>query len=267
MNTKKLLLCPPTYYDIEYEINPWMHVENKVNQSSVHAEYAALRAAYKNLGLEFSEIDQVDGLPDMVYSANFGFPTETMFIKSNYKYDERKKEADYAAEYFAARDFEVKTLPEDIAFEGQGDLLTVNGNYFFGWGKRSDLEAKPYLEELLGKKMIDFKLVNPFYYHLDTCFAPLNENTVVINPVSFEKEGKKLIYELFPNVIEASTEDNHLIACNLVVADKTIVIAKGISQGLRDDFATHGFSVCEVPMDEYRKGGGSVKCLTLEIYK
>jgi N-dimethylarginine dimethylaminohydrolase len=24
---KKVLLCPPTYFDVEYEINPWMHKE------------------------------------------------------------------------------------------------------------------------------------------------------------------------------------------------------------------------------------------------
>lgn len=267
MYTKKLLLCPPTHYDIEYEINPWMHVENKVDQSSVHKEYEALKAAYQKLGIAFAEIEQAQGLPDMVYSANFGFPIGNIFIKSNYKFDERKKEADYAADYFEKQGFEVKSLPEEIAFEGQGDLLTVGGNFFYGWGKRSDIEAKPYLEELLGKKLIDFKLVNPFYYHLDTCFAPLNEETVAINPVSFEQEGRERIYKLFPNVIEVSTEDNHLIACNLVVVDNTIVIAKGISQQLKDTFTKYGFSTHEVPTNEYRKGGGSVKCLTLEIYE
>lgn len=263
---KKILLCPPTYYSIEYEINPWMHIRNQVDRERVQSEFAELKKTYEELGVELWEMPQEKGLPDMVYSANFGFPIGNIFIKTNYKYDQRKKEAEFASEYFKRKGYEIKELPEKINFEGQGDLLTVGGKYFFGWGKRSDREAKRFLEEYLAGEIIDFELVNPFYYHLDTCFAPLNATTVAINPISFTPEGREKIYALFPNVIEVSTADNHLIACNLVVVDKTIVIAKGISQTVKDYFAKYRFATREVKMDEYRKGGGSVKCLTLEIY-
>ncbi len=71
---KKVLLCPPDFYDIEYEINPWMHVENKVDKRKVFEEYKNLKKIYQSLGLEVLGIPPVKGLPDMVYAANIGFP-------------------------------------------------------------------------------------------------------------------------------------------------------------------------------------------------
>lgn len=263
---KKVLLCPPTHFDIEYEINPWMHVENKVEQAKVQVEFAALKKVYTDLEVEMLEIPQEKGLPDMVYAANYGSPTGSAFIKSNYKYNERKKEAELAKEYFKKLGFSILKLPEAIAFEGQGDLLTIRGEYFFGWGKRSDYEAKEYLHHFLGKEIHDFRLIDPYYYHLDTCFTPLDEKTVMINPRSFEPDGIEKIKKLFPSVIITSEEDNNYLACNAVVVGKSVVIAKGITQQLKDNLSTYGYTTIEVPMDEFRKGGGSVKCLTLEFY-
>lgn len=244
-----------------------MHVENKVEQSTVKNEFAELKKVYEQLDVEMLEIPQEKGLPDMVYAANFGSPHGNAFIKSNYKFDERKKEAEHAKEYFKQLGFTILQLPEAIAFEGQGDLLTIRDEYFFGWGKRSDYEAKDYLLHFLGKEIHDFKLVDPYYYHLDTCFTPLDEKTVMINPRSFEPDGVERIEKLFPNIIMTSEEDNNFIACNAVVVGKTVVIAKGITQQLKDNLSTYGYTTIEVPMDEFRKGGGSVKCLTLEFYE
>ncbi len=264
---KKVLLCPPLYYDIEYEINPWMHIENKVDKKKAQEEFQELVNIYKKLHVSTLKIPQEQGLPDMVYAANYGFPKGKFFIKSNFKYPQRKKEASLAKDYFTQTlGFTVVQLPEDIVFEGQGDLLTIGGMYFFGFGMRSDFAAKEYLEQFLGIELIDFKLSNPYYYHLDTCFAPLDLETVVINPVSFEEKELATIKSLFKNVISASEKDNNVLACNLVVADKTIVISKGITNELKQQFEKYGFAVAEVPMDEFRKGGGSVKCLTLEFY-
>ena len=263
---KKVLLCPPKYYDIEYEINPWMDVTKKVDHQKAKEEHQELKQVYQELGLEILEIPQEKGLPDMVYAANHGFPKGTMFIKSNYKFDQRKQEAAFAKAYFQKLGFVIKELPEYITWEGQGDLLMVGRQYVLGWGKRSDFAAKKYLSEYLDTKIIDFKLVNPYYYHLDTCFLPLNDKTVAINPVSFEKEGLEKIAHHFPNVIRVEEQDNAILACNATVIDKTIVIGKGISQKLKDDFAQYDYTTREVPMEEFRKGGGSVKCLTLEFY-
>jgi len=223
---KKVLLCPPGFYDITYEINPWMHVENKVNQAKVKKEFEDLISIYKELHLTILKIPQERGLPDMVYSANFGFPIGNTFIISNFKFPERQKESIYAKNYFQKLGYVIEELPKNIAFEGQGDLLTIGGKFFMGWGKRSDKSAKRYLEKIFKNPIIDFELINPYYYHLDTCFLPLTNNTVAINPQSFTKKGLVTLKKTFKHIIEVSPEDNNLIACNAVVVNKTIFIGK-----------------------------------------
>ncbi len=266
MAMKKVLLCPPTFYDIEYEINPWMHVENKVNQGKVKEEYEQLKQVYKDLHVEVLEISPAQGLPDMIYAANIGFPIGKSFIKANFRYPQRRKEAELAAAYFRKLGFEILTLPPNVFFEGQGDLLTVSGKYFFGWGKRSTKDGRDFISQMLGSKCMDFELLDPYFYHLDMSFAPLDSKTAVINPRSFTKEGLLRLKSEFPRIIETSKEDNKIIACNLLVIGKNVVIGKGISDQLRKDFDRYGFSVREVPTEEYRKGGGSVKCVTLEFF-
>jgi N-dimethylarginine dimethylaminohydrolase len=264
---KKILLCPPTHYDIEYKINPWMDIENKVDQQKVHEEYQQLKQTYKDLGCEILEIPQEKDLPDMVYAANYGFPQSNVFIKSNFKFDERKDEAEAAKKYFEKLGFATQELPTHISFEGQGDLLVAGDKYLMGWGKRTDKEAKKYLEKILNVDITDFKMINPYYYHLDTCLLPINGQTIAINPLSFEQEGIEKLKKIFKKIIYVSKEDNAILACNACIVENTIVIGKGISQQLKDEFKAAGYNTKEVDMNEYRKGGGSVKCLTLEFYQ
>ncbi len=88
----------------------------------------------------------------------------------------------------------------------------------------------------------------------------------MINKNSFDREGLDKIYSAFENIIAAGDKDNKIFACNLVTAGKNIIVGKGISEELKNNFEKYGFSAHEVEMDEYRKGGGSVKCLTLEFF-
>jgi N-dimethylarginine dimethylaminohydrolase len=263
---KKLLLCPPTFFNIEYEINPWMHIENKVTQKSASDEYNILKQTYQNLGSEILEIEPVQGLPDMVYTANLGFIKDDIFIVANFKHPQRQKESYYSEEYFKKLGFKIKKLPPQIAWEGEGDFLKVGNKYFMGHNKRSDLRAAEYLAEILQGKVIPLKLIDPYFYHLDMCFFPLDEKTVSINPKSFDSEGLKTIHEHFKTVIESSPEDNQYMASNAEVIDKTIVVAEGITNELKQKYSSLGFTTKEIPMDEYRKGGGSIKCLTLEFH-
>lgn len=263
---KKILMCRPTFFDIEYEINPWMNMENKVDQKKAEEEYLELKNVYRDLGAEILEIKPVFGLPDMVYTANIGFPSNNRFIKSNFRFSQRRKEADLARSFFEKMDFKIITLPDNIYFEGQGDLLTVNGKYFFGYGKRSSVEAKDFLSQMLSTKIIAFELNDPYYYHLDMSLGLLDEKTAIINTRSFTKEGLEKLRNEIPNIIEVSKHDNNIMACNLVVVGKTVVLGKGISEDLKKKIKKAGFDLREVPMEEYRKGGGSVKCCTLEFF-
>ena len=44
--TRRYLMCRPTYFDVLYEINPWMHVDVAVDRHRALAQWEALRATY-----------------------------------------------------------------------------------------------------------------------------------------------------------------------------------------------------------------------------
>ena len=257
---KRILLCPPDYYDIEYEINPWMHVSNKVNKSSVQKAYSSIKNTYKELGVTTYEIEPAKGLPDMVYTANFGQVSGNKFIKSNFKYKERRREADLAADYFKKQfSLEPVSLPENIYFEGQGDLLNDGNRFFFGWGKRSDRKAISYLEKFLGSEVVDFELINPYFYHLDTALTPISSEIVVYNPESFTEEGINKIQSTFKKCIPTNKTDSAVIACNMVMVDRNVVHGAGISAELSNTLRDLGYRLYPIDTTEYIKGGGSVK--------
>ena len=58
-----ILMCRPDHYGVEYEINPWMHVETEVDGSMALAQWQALYNAYSLLGERVEVVDQQPGLP------------------------------------------------------------------------------------------------------------------------------------------------------------------------------------------------------------
>ena len=267
MKLNTVLLCAPHHFKVIYQINPWMDVLNKVDPIKAMEQYETLKQTYKDLGINVLEITQDEDLPDMVYAANCGFPYGKTFIKANFKHDERKQEAEHAKTFFTKLGYTIKELPENVVWEGEGDLIVGGKTYFLGWNKRTDYEAKHYLEEYLGREIVDMKMVSPHFYHLDTCFFPLDEKTVAINPEAFDEDGIYKINQHFENIIEVGEEDNKVMACNAVVFNKTIVTGAGISNKLKKEYARYGYDVIEIQTGEFLKGGGSVKCLTLEFYQ
>lgn len=263
---KRILLCPPDFYDIEYEINPWMHLENKVDRAAAAREYTALKATFQALPVELYEINAKPGLPDMIYAANCGQVVGETFIAANFKFPERRGESNLFIEYFENKfDFKTYRLPEGIYFEGQGDLLNTKSHYFLGWGKRTSFSALSLITAQLDKPAIELELIDPFFYHLDMSFTPLSDELAVIKEESFKPAGLKIIKDYFKDIIVPRPEDHAIMACNMVRVDNHIVIGAGISHYLKDEFKKRGFTVHEVPMAEYRKGGGSVKCSTFEF--
>lgn len=273
---KEVLLCPPTKFDVTYSINPWMDTSVPVNRKKAAKEHNQLTQTYKSLGLHIREIPQEEDLPDMVFTANFGVSVDTTFIPANFKNNERKRESIVAKDYFERAGFTIAELPKDITWEGQGDFLKAGDIYIMGHGQRSDIRARGPIADILGiqeKDIVPLELKDPRYYHIDTALAPLDDKTVVINPKAFDDANLAKIRQTFSDVIETSEADNNILGCNLMVVEdkdmhtKIIVKTKGISEELKHEFSVRGYQTRDIPTEEFRKAGGSVKCLTLELYK
>jgi len=76
----------PDYFDVIYEINPWMDTSNKPDKKKALEQWEALYKTYLSLGVEVELINQADNQPDMVFTANGGIVKDNMFISGNYRY-------------------------------------------------------------------------------------------------------------------------------------------------------------------------------------
>ena len=259
-----ILMCRPDYFDIEYEINPWMHVDNTVDRVVAKQQWQALYKTYTDLGETIELIDQVEGLPDLVFTANAGVVWNRNVVVSRFRHPERQGEEPHWIAAFERLGFTVHTMPDEVAFEGAGDALFVGKTLFAGWGFRTDREAHDIVAQKLGVEVVSLHLVDSRFYHLDTCFCPLNDHTVMFAPDAFDDESAKTIRERVQHVIEVPTEVARGFACNAMTVGHHLVSSLA-AERLEGQLEDAGFDTVALPMSEFMKSGGGVRCLSLPL--
>jgi N-dimethylarginine dimethylaminohydrolase len=260
-----LLMCPPTYYGIEYEINPWMSRSQQSDRQNAQRQWQALRRVVEEqLSVKVSLVSPRAGLPDMVFTANAGVVWEKKFISSNFRYDVRRGESVHFESWFRDHGFEVIQLSVDYRFEGEGDLLKSGSLWFAGYHIRSDINAHHRVAEIIEQEILSLELADEWFYHLDTCFCPLSEGEALFYPPAFDPYARKVLEHNIPRLVPVSAEEANRFACNAIVAGTSIVMNDGCPK-IREQLECRGFNVFETPLSEFIKAGGSAKCLALII--
>lgn len=264
MRQPRILMCPPDYYGIEYEINPWMSRLHGSTPERARAQWQALHDTLLGLGVTVEDMQPQPKLPDLVFTANAGLIYGQRFFSSRFRHEVRARESPHFDAWFAAHGFTVEHLPEGVYFEGAGDALFCGPTLFAGYRIRSDVRGHQYLATLLGIQVLPLELVNPRYYHLDTCFCPLAPGEAIYHPAAFDAYGRKVLEGHIPNLIAVNETEAARFGCNAVVVGKTVVTNTGCEQ-LAQDLRSRGYTPVAVELDEFLKSGGSAKCLTLRL--
>jgi arginine dihydrolase len=261
----QVLMCPPVYYGIKYEINPWMSLSRESDSLLAHKQWRALHdVLQEQLGMVVSLIEPKPGLPDMVFTANAGLVWSNKFIVSNFRYEVRRDEATYFENWFAARNYEVFHLPEQNHFEGEGDLLMCGDLVFAGYPTRSSIVSHQRAANIIQREVLSLKLTNDWFYHLDTCFCPLGSNEAIYYPAAFDSSGLKVLENHIGTLIPVAEDEARRFACNSIVLGKNVIMNEGCPK-IRARLESLGFSVFETPLTEFIKAGGSAKCLVLKV--
>ncbi len=259
-----MLMCPPTHYSLQYEINPWMKLRHPPDTTLAAKQWDRLCRVLRGLGVQVKTLSQVPGAPDMVFTANAGVVSGRLFIPSHFRYKERRiEEAPFKA-FFKKNGYLIVDAAKRFYFEGEGDLLPYRGFLFGGYRFRSQPQAQLRVSRALKKPLIGLDLVNPHFYHLDTCFCPIDERTVMYYPGAFDVYGLRLIRECVKDPLPVSRADADQFACNAFRVGQTIVLNRA-SASLKRALKKRGYRVIETPTSEFIKAGGSVKCLLLKL--
>ena len=208
------------------------------------------------------------GSPDMVFTANAGLVTRRRFLVSRFRYPERQYEEPYFADWFLDRGYDVFHTPRDVPFEGAGDALLDRGTrrLWFAHGQRSVAAARAFIARHYDGELVCLRLTDERFYHLDTCFCPLDRGYLLYYPPAFDAPSRKIIEDKVParRRIEVADEDALAFACNAVALGNRVIVNRA-SGALCARLARLGFEVIQTPLSEFMKAGGSAKCLTLRL--
>ncbi len=262
VDTPHLLMCAPEFFSIDYEINVWMDVNNPCDKELAHTQWIRLKCTLERLGAKIHLIPPAPE-PDLVFTANAGLVYGNTFIPSRFKHPERQGEETHWKKWFADAGFEIKEVPDGVFFEGAGDALFAGNTLFAGHGFRTNPTAYDHIGRMLNCNVVPLELKDPRFYHFDTCFCPLSDTQAIYFPGAFTDESVRLIN----NHLEAFAvpeADAALYACNAVVIGNIVVHQAGCTE-TQDILRRAGFDTRPVDMGEFRKSGGSCKCLTIKL--
>ena len=87
---RHFLLCPPDHFAVAYEINPYMHREVHPDLDLARAQFDGLVDTLRAAGALVDLLEPVDGLPDIVFTANAGIVDGGRFVPSRFLHPERQ---------------------------------------------------------------------------------------------------------------------------------------------------------------------------------
>lgn len=261
---RRFLMCPPEYFGVVYEINPWMHREVAVDLDRARAQWDNLVAALRTAGATVEILDPQPGLPDLVFTANAGTVNQGVFVPSRFRHAERQAEVPHDVAWFEAHGFTVAQLPETVSHEGAGDCLPFAGTFLSGYSYRSDAVAHAPLSRLLGAAVRPIELVDPRCYHLDLTFCPLDDRRALVAPHFWDAYGRRVVAALVPEPLTLDDDEVLDFCANSVVVGSTVVMPS-CPPRIGRQLEAWGFDVEVVDVDEFAKAGGACRCLTLAL--
>lgn len=301
----RIVMCPPTYYKLPAVENPHMDVKNQPDLEIAWKQWIAIRNLYEMLGVKVFEVEPHPRLHSMVFAANgaWGVNNESVseIVLSNFVNPTRQGEEEYFGRLLRRLGCDVFKMPDNVFFEGQGDVITTNNCYLLGTGQRTDRRSGSYLGRLLklDKPIVELELVSDRFYHLDTCLMSLRgKNLLIFHPGAFSDESLDRLRSLDVSSFEINERFAMKFVANSVFVGDHVLLnvpfenvpeeifslsASGVEitdSDPRLDWITNreagysfivnhlryaGYRIIPVFTSAYRKSGAGVRCLTLFV--
>jgi N-dimethylarginine dimethylaminohydrolase len=261
---RRYLMCRPAHFEVTYSINPWMDPAKPVDTELAVAQWERLYALYRELGHTVELIDPLPGLPDMVYAANGATVVNGKVLGARFRNTQRAAEGPAYLEWFRSHGFTDTHDPEFVN-EGEGDFLVTDSWILAGCGFRSSPEGHQEAQEFFGRPLIGLRLTDPRYYHLDTALTVLDGDEIMYNPQAFTPGSLEVLRRLFPDALLVEPADAAVFGLNAVSDGLHVVLPEAAQSSLGEQLRRRGLEPIGMDLSELLKGGGSVKCCTLEL--
>ncbi|HTT11908.1 MAG TPA: ornithine--oxo-acid transaminase [Burkholderiaceae bacterium] len=274
----RLMMSAPDFFEVSYRINPWMDPANwQVSADRLARDarngWAQLKHTYESLGAEIEVQHPERGLPDMVFTANAAVVLDRKVMLARFLCPERQGEEPHDRAFFEALRERglvdaILAPPQGLYFEGAGDAIwdRSRGVLWTGYGQRSSRDMHHVLADAYGVPAVALELVDPRFYHLDTCFCVLPRGDILWFRPALSAASQVLVEELAgrDRLIDASEDDAHHLAVNSVSLGDDVVLCHA-SERLRAQLRERGYRPHVVSLDSFNRSGGAAYCLTLRL--
>jgi len=227
------------------------------------------------------ELNRPDSLyHDAVFIRDSGLVFHGIWIKSRFSVKDRIVEGEYHTRLIESKlGKTVVSLPDGAFLEG-GDINyieTCNGSYYFGGLSRSNQMGHDFVREII--RPDHYILIDSEGYHLDTVLTPVvtADNclaAVIVTTDSLKADSEQAIRDLGVKIIEVSPLDSSGVEDELGDYAVNALVAPGVmvnsslfnTPGVEEYLESIGIRRFVTPLTSFRYAGGSVHCLTNEIY-
>lgn len=262
------LMCAPEWYDIDYVINPWMAGNlHRPSRDRAFAQWKELNYRLQAIA-DVRLIPAVAGSPDMVFIGHTAAVQHGIAAISSFAHTQRQGEEEPLRRWLQDHGFLLWDTPRETAFEGEGDaLFDAEGSHLWAaHGVRTCRYCHRHIADAWKVRVTSLHLIDPRFYHLDTCFAPLADGFAMYFPDAFDAPSLASIEAAYApeKRIPVSEQEATAFACNVVNIGETILMHK-VATDLPHRLMELGFDVTQIDLSEFLKGGGSAKSLVLRL--
>ena len=263
---KHLLVCEPRYFGVAYEINPYMRMEVRPDVVAAERQFRALVAILEDVGASMEYLLPVEGLPDLVFTANAGLVDGRRFVPSRFRHRERKGETPINVAWFRQRGYSIEELPGDEPFEGAGDALPFGSPpvVVAAYRHRSSIRVHSALGSLLGAPVRSIELVDERFYHLDLAFCPIDDRRAMVAGQALDQYGCRVVGSLVEEPIWLEDDEAASFCANSIVIGDVVVMPT-CTPRLGRVLEAAGYQVAIAPVGEFLKAGGGCRCLALAL--
>lgn len=267
---KKVLLCPPDYFEFE-PINviteDWLEKGEKVNKEICIKEHKELVQAYRENGVEVELMEPTKGLTYEIFARDFGACIAEGYIMGNFREPVRKGETEKYEAKMKELNIPCVARCTAGAFEG-GDFWFLD-DYTIAHGiiARTDLDGFENVRRQvheLGYEMVGVPSLRQ-NLHLDMCFNIVADKVAVVCKDALPYNFLKMLEKRKFTLIDVPQEGVFRHYCNLQGIGNGKVITFENNKDVNKKLRTLGLDTIEINLVEILKGGGGPHCMTFPL--
>lgn len=229
-------------------------IETTINVELAKQQHSQYCETLRQVGLTLIPIDADDRFPDCCFVEDPAFVIEDKAIISIMGAKSRVGE-EIEVEKTLSRFKKVYKIDPPGTIEG-GDVLRINEKIYIGLSKRTNRSAIQQVNNIVseyGYQVIPVKIEHTL--HLKSAFTYLGNDSIVISPGHLDNK----LFSEYNKIIIPKIEAH---GANCLSINGRVLIQEGYPS-TKKLIQDKGFETVTIEVSEFRKGGGSLSCLSI----